>query len=139
MTVSGDKVEQEIVIAAPADFVFKFFTDSARHSLWLGLEAQLDARPGGLYRCVVNDHSIAVGKYVEVLPPERVVFTWGFEGNEALPPGSTTVTVTLRADGPRTILRLVHTGLSRPMLRLHDRGWSGYLPALQAAVAASVP
>jgi len=36
-------------------------------------------RPGGIYRCVVNDSSRVVGAYVEVDPPHRVAFTWGFE------------------------------------------------------------
>ena len=31
---------------------------------------------------------IAAGKYVEVVRDRRVVFTWGWEGNEMVPPGS---------------------------------------------------
>lgn len=91
--------------------------------------------PGGIYRCVVNDKSTVLGKYLEVHPYDRVVFTWGFEGDSGVPPGSSTVTVTLVAVGPQTLVRLVHTGLPHPMLAPHDRGWAGYFTDLAAAVA----
>ena len=39
------------------------------------------------------------------------MFTWGWVGNEYLPPGSTTVEVTLITDGDATVVRLVHKGL----------------------------
>lgn len=139
MAVLGDRVEQEVVIEAPANFVFRFFTEPARHTAWLGATAELDPRPGGIYRCVVNERSTVLGKYLEVHPHERVVFTWGFEGDLALPPGSSTVSVTLVADGPRTLVRLVHTGLPHPMLPPHDRGWVGCLTNLAAAAKAARP
>jgi uncharacterized protein YndB with AHSA1/START domain len=137
VTVHDDRVEQEIVIDAPANFVFRFFIEPERHTAWLGVTAELDPRPGGIYRCVVNDKSTVLGEYLEVHPPERVVFTWGFEGDSAVPPGSSTVSVTLVADGSRTVVRLVHTGLPHPMLAPHDQGWTGYLADLADAVRAS--
>jgi uncharacterized protein YndB with AHSA1/START domain len=135
MTVLGDRIEQEILIAAPADFVFRFFTEPARHTSWLGLRAELDPRPGGVYRCVVNSHSTVLGEYVEVSPYEHVSFTWGFEGSQSLPPGSSKVSITLIADGPRTVVRLVHTGLPASMVGIHAQGWTGYLADLQTVIA----
>jgi uncharacterized protein YndB with AHSA1/START domain len=130
MTVTGDRVEHEISIAAPPDVVFNFFTDPARHKLWLGREAFLDPRPGGVYRCIVNDTATVRGEYVVVDPPYRLVFTWGFEGDAAVPPGTSTVSIDLSPDGDGTRLRLVHTGLPHPMLAPHDQGWAGYLAQL---------
>ncbi len=137
MTIAEDRVEHEITIDAPVDVVFAYFTDPVRHATWLGSSAELDPRPGGRYRCVVNEHAVVRGEYLEVSPPHRVSFTWGFEDNEPLPPGSSTVSVTLEAVGASTVLRLVHTGLPHPMLGPHDLGWDGYLVAL--GVAAGPP
>jgi len=139
MTVLDGRVVQEGVIDAPADVVFRFFTEPDRHTAWLGVRAELDARPGGIYRCVVNAQATVRGEYLEVRPHDRVGFTWGFEGDDSLPPGSSTVAITLVAEGPRTVVRLVHTGLAHPMLAPHDTGWTGYLRDLQAAVRAQAP
>ena len=86
-------IEVETRIAAPPDVVFAYFTDPELYRRWKGSSAELDARPGGLYRVVMPSGDLVRGEYVEVQPPTRVVFTWGFEGNAELPPGSSTVEV----------------------------------------------
>jgi uncharacterized protein YndB with AHSA1/START domain len=131
MAVIADRVEREIEIAAPPEVVFRYFTDEARHPQWMGREVTLDPRPGGLYRCVMNEQATVRGTYVTVDPPRQVVFTWGFEGNDGIPPGSSTVEVTLTPSPAGTIVRLVHTGLPHPALAPHDEGWTGYLKQLQ--------
>jgi uncharacterized protein YndB with AHSA1/START domain len=133
MAVLDDRIEHEIVIAAPPELVFEFFTVSDRYPRWMGREATLDPRPGGVYRCVVHDTATVLGEYVVVEPPTRVEFTWGFEGNPGVPPGSSTVTVTLERIAAGTRLRLVHTGLPHPSLAGHDKGWHGYLSQLTGA------
>jgi uncharacterized protein YndB with AHSA1/START domain len=135
MTVTGDRVEHEIHIAAPPEIVFAFFTDPDKHVRWLGREADLDPRPGGIYRCVVNDNATVLGTYVIVDPPHHLVFTWGFDGDQAVPPGTSTVSIELHPDAGGTNLRLVHTGLPHPMLAPHDDGWRGYLAQLASATA----
>ncbi|MEU4295106.1 SRPBCC family protein [Kribbella sp. NPDC026596] len=135
MTVTADRVEHEMHIAAPPEIVFAFFTDPAKHVQWLGREADLDPRPGGIYRCVVNDNATVLGTYVIVDPPHHLVFTWGFDGDQALPPGTSTVSIELHPDAGGTNLRLVHTGLPHPMLTPHDHGWRGYLAQLRSATA----
>jgi uncharacterized protein YndB with AHSA1/START domain len=133
VAVLGDKIEHEVVIAAPPELVFEFFTVAARFPRWMGREATIDPRPGGLYRCVVHDNATVLGEYVIVEPPTRVVFTWGFEGNPDVPPGSSTVTVTLEPVETGTRLRLIHTGLPHPSLAAHDQGWQGHLAQLTDA------
>ena len=135
MTIAGDRIEHEIVIAAPPELVFAFFTDAELYPRWMGREATLDPRPGGVYRCVVHDTATVVGEYVVVDPPRRIVFTWGFDGGAAVPPDSSTVAVTLTPVPEGTLLRLVHTGLPHPALVGHDTGWSGYLAQLAGAAA----
>jgi uncharacterized protein YndB with AHSA1/START domain len=72
---------------------------------------------------------------IVVDPPTRIVFTWGWEGNPDLPPGSSIVEVTL-VDGEGTIVRLRHSGLPDENWRqMHVGGWRRYLERL--AVVAS--
>lgn len=138
MSIVGARILQSIHIAAPPETVFKFFTDPVMHTRWLGREVVLDPRPGGIYRCVVNDSSTVVGAYVEVDQPRCVVFTWGFEGNVVVPPGSSVVTVTFEPARGGTEVQLVHAGLPHPMLNPHDTGWRGYLDCLRLAAATTV-
>jgi uncharacterized protein YndB with AHSA1/START domain len=127
------------VLARP-ETLFSYFTDSARYTEWMGVEAELEARPGGVYRVRVPQGTYAVGEFVEVDPPRRVVFTWGWEGDPEVPPGSSTVTVTFTPDGEATIVRLVHDGLPGPAaFDLHARGWERYLDRLAVAGAGGAP
>jgi uncharacterized protein YndB with AHSA1/START domain len=133
-----DVVEREIRIAASPETIFPFFTDPARIVQWQGRLASLDPRPGGAYRVVISEQAIARGEYVLVEPPHRVVFTFGWEGEgHPIPPGSSTVEVTLLADGDGTVVRLVHRDLPADALADHARGWDHYLPRLAQAVTGS--
>jgi len=116
-------VEVERRIAARPETVFSYFTDPARFVLWFGVEAELDPRPGGTFLVTVTGRSrmVARGTFLEVQPPTRVVYTWGwepidgtYEGVTEVPSGSSTVEVTLEEDGSSTILRLRHSGLPTP-------------------------
>lgn len=83
----------------------------------------------------MHDTATVVGEYVVVDPPRRIVFTWGFDGGAAVPPGISDVAVTLTPVPEGTLLRLVHTGLPHPALAGHDAGWSGYLAQLAGTAA----
>jgi len=133
VAVVAGEVEHRVRIEAPPDIVFSFFVDEAKHPRWMGRTALLDPRPGGVYRVEVTDTHTVVGEYVVVEPPTQVVFTWGFEGNAHAPPGSSTVTVRLEADGAATLVSLNHRGLPHPLLSGHDEGWQGYLEQLGEA------
>jgi uncharacterized protein YndB with AHSA1/START domain len=65
-------------------------------------------------------------------PPHRVVFTWGWQDHGfPVPPGSSTVEITLVADGPDgTLLRLVTPRASAAALDMHRDGWEHYLGRL---------
>lgn len=133
-------IELERRVLAPMETVFAYFTDSARYTAWMGVEAELEARPGGIYRVRVPQGHYAVGEFVEVEPPSRVVFTWGWEGDPEVPPGSSTVTVTLTPDGEGTRVRLVHSGLPDPAsMALHTEGWDRYLDRLVLAAGGTDP
>ena len=131
----ADPLEGEIRVEAGPETVFAFFVEPVRYVRWQGTRAELDPRPGGTYRVEMGpDQGVVRGRFVEVDPPRRVVFTWGWEGNDEVPPGSSTVEVDLEPDGDDTIVRLRHTGLPSDRWRqVHLDGWEGFLARLRAA------
>ncbi len=131
-TMAADSViERELRIAARAATVFGFWTDPASMAQWMGRDIRLDPRPGGEFRIDYNGSDIASGTFLEVEPPSRIVLTWGWEApGDSTPPGSSTVEVTLIADGDDTILRLRHSGLVGDAVTSHAVGWDQFLPGL---------
>jgi uncharacterized protein YndB with AHSA1/START domain len=127
-----DLVVVERRIAARPPTVFSFFTDRDRWLSWQGAEAEIDPRPGGLFRVNVRGDGWASGRFVTVDPHTTIAFTWGWEADGSpVPPGSSTVRITLAPAGPDgTLLRLVHSGLPLPMVDLHRLGWEHYLARL---------
>jgi uncharacterized protein YndB with AHSA1/START domain len=74
-----------------------------------GTEAELDPRPGGIYRSLMAGAYEARGEFVEVVPNERVVYTFGWDVEAiSVPPGSTTVQIPLHPEGDKTRVQLVH-------------------------------
>lgn len=135
-----DMIIQEIRIAAHPETVFAFLTDPGKILRWMGTTADVDPRPGGTYRVDITGRDVARGEYVEVVTGRRVVFTWGWEGDGVpVPPGSSTVEVTLVPDGDGTILRLVHRGLPQEARESHAHGWTHYLNRLAAAASGLDP
>jgi uncharacterized protein YndB with AHSA1/START domain len=141
MAVENERfVEIERRIEAPREEVFVYLTDPDKYTRWMGMAAELDPRPGGFYRVRMNRDTVALGEYVAVEPPSRVVFTWGWEGDAAVPPGSTTVEITLRDEGEGTILRLRHSGFTTDEAAAsHREGWAMYVERLSVATAGGDP
>lgn len=119
-------------IEAPPEVVFPYFTDPALIVTWIGDRADLDPRPGGVFALDMGE-SLVRGAYVTVDPPHRAVFTWGVPGDDALPPGGSTVEVVLTPDGDGTMVVLTHRGLPAVHLDGHRAGWETKLGALPAA------
>lgn len=135
-----DAVVREVRIAARPDIVFAYFTDPDRLVRWQGVSANLDPKPGGVFQVRINSKHIARGEYVAVEPYRRVVFSWGWEGEELVPPGSSTVEVTLRPDGDGTVLRLCHSGLpSAESVASHAHGWEHYTTRLATVAGGGDP
>jgi uncharacterized protein YndB with AHSA1/START domain len=132
-------VSTEIRIEAAPEGVFPFLTDPQKIVRWKGVDATVEAVPGGIYRVNVTGGKHAVGEYLEVDPPRRVVFTWGWEGDDQLPPGSSTVTIELVPDGDGTIVRLTHSGLPEGADAAQLEGWEHFLPRLATVAAGGDP
>ena len=131
MAVDTNVIEKVVTIAASPETVFRFLTDPVKYVEWKGSLAELEPRAGGTFRVdFANGKDIAAGKYVEVVPNRRVVFTWGWEGNEHVPPGSSRVEIDLEPAGSGTKLRLVHRGLPEAAVTSHTDGWDYFLGRL---------
>ena len=135
-----DVVEVSVYIAAHPETVFPYFTDPGRYVQWMGRDATLQPVPGGSYRIYMQDGVEAAGEFIEIDPPHRVVFTWGWTHDPAVPPGTTRVVITLHAeeDGTRVVLR--HHDLPDDGQRDHHRkGWELYLGRLELRVRGGDP
>jgi uncharacterized protein YndB with AHSA1/START domain len=129
---------REVFIAAPPEIVFAFLTDPRLMAKWIGLSHQLEPHPGGLFRVEVSRGNFARGRYVEVKPPTRVAFTWGWESGDStlamLPPGASLVEIDLEPRDGGSLLRLRHSRLPPDAVDIHGERWSRYLGRLPSAV-----
>lgn len=125
---------REIMIDATPETIWPFLVDPAKHTEWLGTVADIDPRPGGVYRVNVQGLHQSAGEYIEVVPNQKVAFTFGWEEDaNPIRPGSTTIEITLHPEGDKTLVRLVHSGLPADAVADHTRGWEHYLGRLAVA------
>ncbi|PZC49566.1 MAG: putative conserved protein YndB, AHSA1/START domain [Chloroflexi bacterium] len=126
------EIERELDIAASPETVFSLLTDSREQIRWMGTEASLEPYAGGLYRVNCTGNDVALGEFVEVVPYSRVVFTFGWEGpDKPVPPGSSTVEITLTPTDAGTHLHFLHRGLPTPAAEQFGQGWDHFLERLQ--------
>jgi uncharacterized protein YndB with AHSA1/START domain len=135
-------VRREIQIAAQPQTIWEFLVDPDKATRWMGTAATLDARPGGQYRVEVLSGNIATGEFVEVDPPHRLVWTWGWtdESVSPVPAGSSTIEVELVPEGDGTLVRFTHSGLpDAEATQRHAHGWDHYLERLAIAARGDDP
>jgi len=128
-----------IDIHAAPEIVFDFLVTEAGMTSWMGQWASLDPVPGGQFAVDIAGYP-ARGSFLEVDPPRRVRVSWGFAGNESLPPGSSTVSFELTPTSAGTRVEVVHSGLPADEVPGHIEGWSHFLPRLaRTAVGGQLP
>jgi uncharacterized protein YndB with AHSA1/START domain len=132
-------------VPASRDAVWRAFTDRDCYVAWMapnGLKAErceLDVRSGGRYRLFFRttdgEEKIVSGEFNEVIPNERLAFTWGWEKNGKRGT-ETNVTVELRDDDKGTKLKLTQSVFETLESRdEHVRGWEGSLGSLEEYLA----
>jgi uncharacterized protein YndB with AHSA1/START domain len=122
----------EVTIAAPLEVVWRHLTTADGLVRWVGPDAVADPVPGGELRWTHPDGSTVIGRFLELVPHRRVVFSYGWEdGRMGVSPESTTVEIDLVEENGVTLLRLVHRGLPPPVVEDHERGWTYFLGALR--------
>jgi uncharacterized protein (TIGR03086 family) len=127
--------EKSVLVPLGGDETFALITEPARLRRWQAVTARVDLRAGGSWRWTVIPGNSAAGTVTELEPGRRVVFSWGWEGSAELPPGASTVTITLEPGDGGTTVRLVHDGLAGEQAASHAEGWDHYLARLAAAGA----
>jgi uncharacterized protein (TIGR03086 family) len=128
--------EKSVLVPLNADDTFTLITQPDRLRRWQVITARVDLRAGGDYRWTVIPGNSAAGTFTEVEPGRRVVFTWGWEGSADVPPGASTVIITLEPAAGGTMVRLVHQGLTSEQEASHAAGWNHYLGRLVSAATA---
>ena len=137
---NDEPIVREIYIDASPEETFPYLTDSEKYLRWMGVSAELDARPGGIFRVDPNGRDIITGKFIAIEAPHRVVFSWGWaEAGHQVPAGSTTVEIELIPEGSGTLLRLIHRGLAPSEREKHAIGWTHYLARLRTRAASGDP
>jgi uncharacterized protein YndB with AHSA1/START domain len=143
-TTEKTTVERELAIDASPETVWGFLTDPDKVQRWWGQSVSFDPRPGGEFVVVVSRTHTTRGEFVELDPPRRLVYTWGWEtgppGQELVPPGSTTVEIDLEPSGAGTKLRFRHSGLpNAEAAQAHAEGWDHYLGRLTVTASGGDP
>ena len=136
------------ILRASRQVVFDAFVIPELRRLWWFPErgmhcdaCEIDARPGGKYLVSMRNPEIdksfvCTGKFLELVPPERLVFTWVWdhERKPRVPPEefTTQVTVELADVDGGTELRILHERFHRPAERDgYAQGWLGCLDSLE--------
>jgi len=127
---------------APRERVFAAWTDPALMNQWFApsgaftVTANSDAHPGGSYQVQMHQRKAgtfhtAIGKYLEVVPPEKIVFTWDWKEKPIDPAEGSIVTIELRDLGDKTELTLIHAMITDDTSRAgHTQGWTRSLNRL---------
>ena len=98
------------------------------------VKAEMDVRVGGRFTISFShangEYSRVSGLYKEVVPNQKLVFSWAWY---TTPERVSQVTVITKAEGDGTLLTLEHTQFFDQAARDgHERGWSGTLEKLAA-------
>jgi len=133
-------LQRETHIAAPRASVFAFLTDPEKIVQWMGTAATTEVHPGGLYLLKGVGSATARGAFREVVPVHRLAYSFGWEGNEEVPPGSSLIEIDLVEQDGGTLLRMTHSGLPSAEQRAgHNNGWAHYLDRLTKVAAGRDP
>jgi uncharacterized protein YndB with AHSA1/START domain len=105
-----DRIEREIVIAAPLELVWEIVTEPEHVARWFSDSAEIDLRAGGKAVFSWDGHGPAYARVEKVEPPHTFAFRWIRTGAEPRAGNATLVEFMLSAEGENTRLRVVETG-----------------------------
>jgi len=134
-----DTYQRELKIDADPATVFAFFTDPQRLMRWVGVSADLEPRPGGLFLLDVDGGHVARGEFKEVVPVSRLAYSFGWQDRADFPPGSSLVEVDLTPTNGSTVVRFKHSGMPPADVPSHTSGWNHYLDRLILAASGRDP
>ena len=146
-TAAPALVQVRRVVSAPPAEVFRAWTEPDLVARWFqprggsSAGAEMDVRVGGRYRWgmrMLGRPYYAFGEYVEVDPPRRLVFTFGWDRVPFVRLTDSLVTVELLERGDETEVVVTHERLaSRTLRAMHRAGWHDTLAELAALLGTS--
>ena len=126
---------------ASPEKVYAAWADPQKLVQWFGpgqveegsVKADIDLRVGGRYRISFNAKGIyneVGGVYREVVPNERLVFSWAWHST---PERESLVTVSIKPEGGGALLTFLHEQFADTTARdNHERGWTELLGKLES-------
>ncbi len=137
----SEKVVVRRLVPATRAEVYELWTDAERMPEWIldGGSATLDVRPGGKFHLDMHYEGKSYphdGEYLELRPPEKLVFTWLSQSTNWKP---SIVTVELFEREGQTEVVLTHEGLpDMKSAKDHEGGWTEILGWLDRLVVRRV-
>jgi uncharacterized protein YndB with AHSA1/START domain len=116
-------LDRTLVIRAPRDIVFSFFTDSERWASWWGAGSTIDPVEGGKVYIRYPNGIEAGGEVLKIDAPERIVFSYGFASGTPIPMGASQVTIACDSEGDATRVRLQHAFAEQSIGEDFVQGW----------------
>ena len=132
------QLDRTVAILAPPETVFQFLTDTPRWAAWWGAGSSIEPRPGGHVHIRNPDGTEVAGDVIEIDPPRRLVFSYGFVSGKPIPPGASKVTISLSADTNGTRLQLTHEFGDAEVRDHHVQGWRYQLALFGNLVADTI-
>jgi uncharacterized protein YndB with AHSA1/START domain len=136
MSTNNSFIKQSVTIKSPPSEVFKALTDADKLMRWFPTRVESDPRPGGKYKFAwefanANENGSQEGEYVEVVPNEKLSYTWSADS------AATLVTFVLNEAGDETTVELNHSTaqMGADEKKLHDdhaNQWEFFLMNLKA-------
>ncbi|MFZ3588358.1 SRPBCC family protein [Bacillus sp. DJP31] len=91
----------------------------------------LEPKIGGTYRIDINGSDIAMGEYLEIVPYERIIMSWGWDNSTIMPPGASKVEFLFTPQEDGTLLVLNHYNIPSEKVSSNNNGWTHYLDRLK--------
>lgn len=138
MTAFAYRLDRSVVIHAEPAVVFRFFEENDRWASWWGPGSTIEGKPRGRVLIRHAEGVDVVGEVIEIEPPDRIVFSYGFLDRRAEPAGESLVTIDLEPLGHSTRLHLAHEFNDAAARDEHVQGWRFQLSILANLVANEV-
>ncbi len=143
--MAEDRIEREVVVAAPRERVWEIITQAEHVGKWFGESAEVDLRPGGTIVLRWEKYGTMYATIEKIDEPHYFSYRWmpGILDKKPSNENSTLVEFTLTSQGEQTRLRVVETGFSRLQMNESERaeqfkdnteGWASELAELQQYV-----
>lgn len=146
-TTSSPELVITRILRAPRKLVWQAWADPKQVVQWMGPphhpadQYENDFRPGGAWRSHLSAKNAGEdlwlgGNYLELIEPERMVFTFAWDGDDGKPENEMLITLTFAEEGAGTKMTLHQTRFKSVEQRDgHNEGWTGCFNRLDEFLA----